>query len=453
MLRKITSLIQLNVGYLCLNRSIPSLSDGEKQRIRIASQLNCSLKGLIYILDEPCKGLHYRAVKNIVNSTRELINNGNTVIAIEHNKQYISSADNIIQLGPVGGPQGGYIVDFTKEKSDLKYKLSFKTPKECKEFIEIRDINFRNIKNQSVRIPIGGITCITGVSGSGKTTLTSVIFKCFERKNNIYCKSFKNNGLIKKIIRVNQAPIGKTPRSTVVSYLEIYDEIRTLFSKTETAKRQKINASLFSMNVKGGRCECCQGTGLQKIELNYLPSSYITCPECNGKRFNDKILSVTYNGMNIKEILETPISEIIDVFRDSNKIFTVLTSMIELGLGYLKLGQMSMNLSGGEAQRIKLAKALKTSSNGSNLYILDEPTSGLNKVDIDRFKNILFTLQNNNETIIIVEHNIEFISDISDYIIDFGVVGGNAGGCITVQGLPKDVFNCSHSSLYNLNID
>ena len=361
MLRKITSLIQLNVGYLCLNRSIPSLSDGEKQRIRIASQLNCSLKGLIYILDEPCKGLHYRDVKNIVNSTRELINNGNTVIAIEHNKQYISSADNIIQLGPVGGPQGGYIVDFTKEKSDLKYKLSFKTPKECKEFIEIRDINFRNIKNQSVRIPIGGITCITGVSGSGKTTLTSVIFKCFERKNNIYCKSFKNNGLIKKIIRVNQAPIGKTPRSTVVSYLEIYDEIRTLFSKTETAKRQKINASLFSMNVKGGRCECCQGTGLQKIELNYLPSSYITCPECNGKRFNDKILSVTYNGMNIKEILETPISEIIDVFRDSNKIFTVLTSMIELGLGYLKLGQMSMNLSGGEAQRIKLAKALKTS--------------------------------------------------------------------------------------------
>lgn len=453
MLRKITSLIQLNVGYLCLNRSIPSLSDGEKQRIRIASQLNCSLKGLIYILDEPCKGLHYRDVKNIVNSTRELINNGNTVIAIEHNKQYISSADNIIQLGPVGGPQGGYIVDFTKEKSDLKYKLSFKTPKECKEFIEIRDINFRNIKNQSVRIPIGGITCITGVSGSGKTTLTSVIFKCFERKNNIYCKSFKNNGLIKKIIRVNQAPIGKTPRSTVVSYLEIYDEIRTLFSKTETAKRQKINASLFSMNVKGGRCECCQGTGLQKIELNYLPSSYITCPECNGKRFNDKILSVTYNGMNIKEILETPISEIIDVFRDSNKVFTVLTSMIELGLGYLKLGQMSMNLSGGEAQRIKLAKALKTSSNGSNLYILDEPTSGLNKVDIDRFKNILFILQNNNETIIIIEHNIEFISDISDYIIDFGVVGGNVGGCITVQGLPKDVFNCSHSSLYNLNID
>lgn len=453
MLRKIISLIQLNVGYLCLNRSIPSLSDGEKQRIRIASQLNCSLKGLIYILDEPCKGLHYRDVKNIVNSTRELINNGNTVIAIEHNKQYISSADNIIQLGPIGGPQGGYIVDFTKEKSDLKYKLSFKTPKECKEFIEIRDINFRNIKNQSVRIPIGGITCITGVSGSGKTTLTSVIFKCFERKNNIYCKSFKNNGLIKKIIRVNQAPIGKTPRSTVVSYLEIYDEIRTLFSKTETAKRQKINASLFSMNVKGGRCECCQGTGLQKIELNYLPSSYITCPECNGKRFNDKILSVTYNGMNIKEILETPISEIIDVFKDSNKVFTVLTSMIELGLGYLKLGQMSMNLSGGEAQRIKLAKALKTSSNGSNLYILDEPTSGLNKVDIDRFKNILFTLQNNNETIIIVEHNIEFVSDVSDYIIDFGVVGGNAGGCIAVQGLPEVVFNCSHSSLCNLNID
>lgn len=452
MLNKISSLIQLNVGYLCLNRTIPSLSDGERQRIRIATQLTCPLKGLIYILDEPCKGLHYRDIKSIVHSTKELIDKDNTVIAIEHNKQYIASADNVIQLGPVGGPKGGYIIDIKKKKSDYKYKLSFKSIEDTKEYIYIRDINFRNIKHQDVRIPIGAITCVTGVSGSGKTTLTFVISSYFERKNSAYCKSFEVGNTIKKVLRVNQSPIGKTPRSTVVSYLEIYDEIRTLFSKTESAKNMKISASSFSMNVKGGRCECCQGTGLQKIELNYLPNSYITCPECNGKRFNDKILSVTYNGKNIQEVLETPISEIIDIFKNTSKVYSVLTSMIELGLGYLKLGQMSMNLSGGEAQRIKLAKALGVSSKGHNLYILDEPTSGLNEVDIERLESILLSMQNNNDTIIIVEHNIEFIANISDYIIDFGTVGGNAGGRVAAQGKPQDVFNCKGSSIYNLDI-
>ena len=273
MLRKISSLIQLNVGYLCLNRTIPSLSGGERQRIRIATQLTCPLKGLIYILDEPCKGLHYRDIKSIIQSTRELIDNDNTVIAIEHNKQYIASADNVIQLGPVGGPKGGYIIDVKKKKTDYKYKLSFKDTEEAQKYITISDINFRNIKHQNVRIPIGAITCVTGVSGSGKTTLTSVVSSCFERKSSTYCKSFEAENTIKRVLRVNQSPIGKTPRSTIVSYLEIYDEIRTLFSKTESAKKKKISASSFSMNVKGGRCECCQGTGLQKIELNYLPSS------------------------------------------------------------------------------------------------------------------------------------------------------------------------------------
>lgn len=452
MLRKISSLIQLNVGYLCLNRTIPSLSGGERQRIRIATQLTCPLKGLIYIMDEPCKGLHYRDIKSIIQSTRELIDNDNTVIAIEHNKQYIASADNVVQLGPVGGPKGGYIIDVKKKKSDYKYKLSFKATKETQKYITISDINFRNIKHQDVRIPIGAITCVTGVSGSGKTTLTSVVSSCFERKNNAYCKAFEADNTIKRVLRVNQAPIGKTPRSTLVSYLEIYDEIRTSFSNTESAKKAKISASSFSMNVKGGRCECCQGTGLQKIELNYLPSSYITCPECNGKRFIDKILSVSYNGKNILEVLETPISDIIEIFKDTSKVYSVLTSMIDLGLGYLKLGQMSMNLSGGEAQRIKLAKALGVSSKGQNLYILDEPTSGLNELDIERFENILLSLQKNGDTIIIVEHNIEFIAKISDYIIDFGTVGGNAGGRVVAQGKPQDVFGFKESSLYNLDI-
>lgn len=452
MLCKISSMIQLNLGYLCLNRTIPSLSGGERQRVRIATQLTCSLKGLIYILDEPCKGLHHRDITNIIKATRDLINKGNTVIAIEHNKRYISSADNIVELGPVGGPKGGYIINSKNSPLNYQYNFSFKAARNLKQYFEIKNINFRNIKNQSVQFPLGGITCITGVSGSGKSTLTSVISKCFERKSNIYSEYFSGVDSIKKVIEVNQAPIGKTPRSTIVSYLEIYDEIRTMFSKTDAAKKMKINASSFSMNVKGGRCECCQGTGFQKIELNYLPSSYITCPECEGKRFNETILSVKYNGKTIQEVLDTPISDIIEIFTESKKVFSVLTNMIKLGLGYLKLGQMSMNLSGGEAQRIKLAKALGVSSGGHNLYILDEPTSGLNDLDINRFENILISLQENQGTIIIVEHNIEFISRISDYIIDFGMVGGEKGGKIVAKGTPEQVFQNKQSSLCNLDV-
>lgn len=452
MLCKISSMIQLNLGYLCLNRTIPSLSGGERQRVRIATQLTCSLKGLIYILDEPCKGLHHRDITNIIRSTRDLINKGNTVIAIEHNKRYISSADNIVELGPVGGPKGGYVIDSKNKRSNYKYNLSFKADRNLKQYFEIKNINFRNIKNQSVRFPLGGLTCITGVSGSGKSTLTSVIAKCFQRKSNIYSESFSGAGSIKKVIEVNQAPIGKTPRSTIVSYLEIFDDIRVMFSRTDAAKKMKISASSFSMNVKGGRCECCQGTGFQKIELNYLPSSYITCPECEGKRFNETILSIKYNGKTIQEVLDTPISDIMEIFTESKKVFSVLTSMIKLGLGYLKLGQMSMNLSGGEAQRIKLAKALGVSSGGHNLYILDEPTSGLNDLDISRFEDILISLQENYQTVIIVEHNIEFISKISDYVIDFGMVCGEDGGKIVAQGMPEQVFQNKLSSLCNLNI-
>lgn len=450
MLIKVESMIQLNVGYLCLSRSIPSLSGGERQRIRIAAQLSCSLKGLIYIMDEPCKGLHYRDIKHIIKATHKLVDNDNTVIAIEHNKQYINSADNIIQLGPVGGPGGGYIL---KDGDQLKYEncLVFKRHKDLSKYVKIDNITFRNIQSQSVKFPIGGITCITGVSGSGKTSLTTVISKSLIYKNNAYCLNIESECDIKRVLQVNQAPIGKNPRSTVISYLEIYDDIRSVFAKTELGKKLKFTASSFSMNVKGGRCECCQGTGLQKIDLNYLPNSYITCPECNGKRFNEKILSVQYNGMTIQDVLETPISELFETFENSNKVYSVLKSMIDLGLGYLKLGQMSMNLSGGEAQRIKLAKALGTPSKGQNLYILDEPTSGLNCVDVSKFENVLLALQEKGDTILIVEHNIEFIAHVADYIVDFGLVGGSRGGMIVAQGLPKEVFENHKSSLFNID--
>lgn len=449
--QKIDALLKLNVGYLCLNRSVPSLSDGERQRIRIAAQLTCSLKGLLYILDEPCKGLHYRDIGRIIQVTKDLINRGNTVISIEHNKQYIAAADTVVELGPVGGPCGGYLIDPKRNVNTQEKGLIFKEKIDNKQFFEIEGIDFRNIKGQTARFPIGGITCITGVSGSGKSTLATVVLKCFSTKSGFCCKRFHGASSIKRAIQVNQAPVGKTPRSTVVSYLGIFDEIRSLYAKTAAAKKMKLSATYFSMNVKGGRCECCQGTGMQKIELNYLPSSYILCPECGGKRYNNNVLAVTYKDKTILDILETPVFEIMDLFKENSKIYSVLQSMEELGLGYLRLGQMSMNLSGGEAQRIKLAKALGTPAHGKNLYILDEPTSGLNDADNDKFIQILYSLQSKGDTIIIIEHNLRFVSQVADYIIDFGLVSGNAGGIISAQGEPKFVFDQENSSLYGLD--
>ena len=450
MVHKLRALIELNVGYLCLNRSVPSLSGGERQRVRIATQITCSLKGLIYILDEPCKGLHYRDIINIIDATRSLIQKGNTVIAIEHNKQYMSEADHIIELGPVGGPCGGYLLSAGDKTINSRVQLKFKK-QSLKDYVTIRGISFRNIHKQDVQFPIGGITCVTGVSGSGKSSLAIAIADSLDKNTSKKYGEVHNADAIKRIIKVTQSPIGKTPRSTVVSYLEIFDEFRTIFAKTEKAKKQKLAPSMFSMNVKGGRCECCQGTGLQKIELNYLPSTYITCPECEGRRYIDEVLSVRYCGKTILDVLTTPIIEIAEIFVDTKKVAAVLKSMIELGLGYLTLGQMSMNLSGGEAQRIKLAKALGSVSSGHGLYILDEPTSGLNDVDIDKFVKVLLSLQEKGETLLIIEHDIEFIAKTADYIIDFGIFGGNKGGRIMAQGDPVEVFKSKDSSLYKLD--
>ena len=450
-LQKIDALEKLNVGYLCLNRSVPSLSGGERQRIRIATQLTCSLKGLIYILDEPCKGLHYRDIESIIDATRNLIKKENTVVAIEHNKKYISKADYKIELGPEGGPGGGYLISAGAENNAQSLILKFKKENEFVDYLKFENINFRNISKQKAMFPIGGITCITGVSGSGKSTLVTALAESLDKNTARKYGEIYDGESIKRIIKVNQSPIGKTPRSTVVSYLGIFDEIRMLFSKTSMAKELKLSPTMFSMNIKGGRCESCQGTGLQKIELNYLPSAYITCPECNGRRYNEKIISVTYRNKTILDVLETPIAEIIEIFNDTKKVYSVLRCMVELGLGYLTLGQMSMSLSGGEAQRIKLAKALGTLSRGKSLYILDEPTSGLNEIDIDRFIKVLFSLQNKGETILIIEHNIEFIAKVADYIIDFGVYGGDLGGKIVAQGKPRDVFAKKDSSLCGLD--
>lgn len=444
--RRAQHLIDLNLEYISVGRSIPTLSGGELQRVRLATQLDCSLSGMIYILDEPCKGLHYKNVSSIVQTTHDLVKKGNTVIAIEHNGQYISSADHIIEMGPEGGPAGGLVTDEYAGGLERGYSLSFKIPRKAKKYLELKGIKYRNLKNIDVRIPIGSVTCISGVSGSGKSSLTDIIEEVCDRGESSYCSAAEGTKNVKKILRVNQQPIGKTARSTVISYLDIYDSIRDIFASTDTAKQLGFSASDFSMNVVGGRCECCQGTGKKKIELSYLPESFVICPECNGKRFREDLLSVKYKDYSINDILNENIHTLLSVFENQKAVYSVLKCMDEIGMGYVSLGQMSMNLSGGEAQRIKLARYLGLSSKGNNLYILDEPTSGLNERDINRLIDVINRLVDHGETMVIIEHNIEFITRIADYLIDLGSIAGNAGGKTVIEGNPKTVMYSDGSS-------
>lgn len=446
--RRVERIIDLKLEYLTLGRSIPTLSGGEVQRIRLANQLSCSLSGIVYILDEPCKGLHYKNITSIIDASKALVAKGNTVIAIEHNKQYIAEAEKIIELGPVGGPKGGYIISESVSQKGFNFSIKYKNAKKAKNFIAIDGVTWHNLKNINVKIPHGAITCITGVSGSGKSTLTSVIAECCEKQRAVKCESITNISKWKKVLHVNQHPIGKTPRSTVVSYLGIYDAIRDIFANTKEAKKMGLTASSFSMNVNGGRCECCQGTGKKKIELSYMPDTYVECPDCHGKRFNEDVLSVIYKGYNITQVLDTPIEDIKALFEENQSISNILECMIDIGMGYVSLGQMSMNLSGGEAQRIKLAKCLGTKSTGKNLYILDEPTSGLNERDIILLENILLRLSNENETILIIEHNVEFIARVSDYLVDLGTVAGEKGGTFLIEGEPMKVMKDRKSSWF-----
>lgn len=450
--RRVENLISLKLEYLTLERNIPSLSGGEIQRIRLANQLSCSLSGMVYILDEPCKGLHYRDINSIIKVTKSLIKKENTVIAIEHNKQYIAEADKIIELGPVGGPQGGYLMENSETKSDYAYNIVFKEGRNAEKLICVNGINYHNLKNVDVKIPCGEITCISGVSGSGKSTLAKVVADSCEKQQPINCKKISNISGIRKVLYVNQQPIGKTPRSTVVSYLGIYDSIRQIFADIEEAKKSGLTSSDFSMNVLGGRCENCQGTGKKKLELTYLPDSYIKCPECQGKRFHDDVLAIKYKGYNINDILDKPIIEIKGLFDNVESIKSILQCMTDIGLDYISLGQMSMNLSGGEAQRIKLAKSLGAKNTGKNLYVLDEPTAGLNSKDIDLLEKILEKLKQKKETILIIEHNIEFISHVADYLVDLGREAGTKGGEIIIQGKPIEVIKNKLSSWNNLII-
>lgn len=408
---KIDGLIDLKIGYLSLSRKIPTLSGGECQRVRLSKQLGSSLTGLLYILDEPCKGLHYKDINSIIKATRSLVEKGNTVVSIEHNSPYILSADKVIEMGPCGGPQGGFVIDEGRMVGlcDKKnYSLPASQLDEC-EYIDIKKINKFNLVDIDIQLPVGCITAITGQSGVGKSTLANVIYDYVSKK--LYKKSFKHAYI------VNQKPIGKNSRSTLISYLGIYEHIRNVLADTDLAKKNKVKPVDFSMNSGHGRCETCNGVGRIKLDLPYMENVFCKCPTCDGKRFNENVLKVRYNGKNISDILDESISEIKDIFKEHLSVFKMLEFLVEIGLGYLKLGQLTMTLSGGEAQRIKIAKFLANRQNNS-LFILDEPTAGLYSSDKVLVMNMIKQLCSKGNTCIIIEHDFNVICNLSNYMID-----------------------------------
>ena len=437
---KINALIDLKIGYLSLSRKIPSLSGGECQRVRLSKQLGSSLTGLLYILDEPCKGLHYKDIDSIIQATKTLVEKGNTVVSIEHNVPFVLAADKIIEMGPCGGPKGGYVINDNVPKVSNQEKYLTKVGKTDEwKYFEVHDITKYNLVNLDVKFPIGKITTITGQSGVGKTTLASAIYDA--AINDSQKKYFKYTYL------VNQKPIGKNPRSTLVSYLGIYENIRTLLANTETAKKNKIKSTDFSMNAGNGRCENCNGLGRIRIELPYMEDAFCTCPICDGRRFKPEVLSVEYNGKNIADILDESIDDIKLIFKDQPTISHMLDFLIDIGLGYLKLGQLSMSLSGGEAQRIKIAKFLANKQSGC-LFILDEPTAGLHSIDKALVANMVNRLCDQGNTCLLIEHDFNVICKLSDYMID--MIINDEEDIKLVQGSIDKVINNEQSSWYDL---
>lgn len=440
---RLDRLIELKVGYLSLSRKVPTLSGGESQRVRIANQLSCSLNGLVFILDEPCRGLHPRDSESIIAATRELVERDNTVIAIEHDRHFISYADWEIRLGPLGGPEGGLVVSAGKPRRELWTNIPQRELASPRDSLSFEHISANNIADESATIPLGAVTAITGVSGSGKSSLLEALYQRIAAgtADGTFTKAKVSGTHL-----VNQKPIGKTPRSTVASYLGAMDGIRKVFSETEKARGLGLHPSSFSLNVAGGRCETCQGTGLEKISYRYLPDTYIECPECHGKRFSEEVLSVRVSGMTITDVLDTPVAELLERFSDLESLHRMLECVNRIGLGYLVLGQASMSLSGGEAQRIKLARALGKQGRGAEVYFLDEPTTGLESSDARLLTDALLALAKDGAAVILTEHNPAFISETADYVIDLGANAGSLGGHIVCTGTPEEVFSDPVSS-------
>ncbi|MDR0908380.1 MAG: excinuclease ABC subunit UvrA [Spirochaetaceae bacterium] len=457
-----------NVGleYLTLERKAATLSGGEAQRIRLATQIGSALVGVLYILDEPSIGLHQRDNQRLIDTLTHLRDLGNTVIVVEHDEQTLRTADYIVDLGPGAGTHGGYVVAQGTPKQVMAVKesvtgrfLSGKMPIPHKfngdgsimrrsgngNFIKLKGVTEHNLKNVDVAFPLGCFTCITGVSGSGKSTLlTDVLFPALANKVNrasrIEGAYKKIEGLehIDKVIDIDQSPIGRTPRSNPATYVGVFNAIRDLYAKLPESKARGYQPGRFSFNVKGGRCEACQGDGTIKIEMNFLSDVYIECDICHGKRFNHETLEVRYKGKNIADVLEMTIEEACDFFEHIPPIHHKISTMLDVGLGYVKLGQSALTLSGGEAQRVKLALELSKRSTGKTFYILDEPTTGLHHADVMQLMEVVQKLVDEGNTVIMIEHNLDVIMQ-ADYLIDLGPEGGDKGGEIIATGTPEDV--------------
>lgn len=452
-------LVRVGLGYLPLNRSSDTLSGGEAQRVRLATQLGSKLTGVLYVLDEPSMGLHPYELERLIEAIKELRDNGNTIIIVEHDEQIIASADYIIDVGPGAGAKGGRIVgkgnqkDFLLSKGSLTAKylrgeLRIETPKKrrtSKKFLIIKGAEGNNLKKITVSIPLENFVCVTGVSGSGKSTLirhtlAKALARHFHRATQKPASFAKIEGIshINKVINVDQSPIGKTPRSNPATYTGAFSLIRELYAKKVLAKERKYGIGSFSFNVKGGRCEVCRGDGSLKYEMYFLPDVYVTCKECLGSRYLKEVLEVKHKGKSISDTLDMTIDEATKFFVDEPAIFKKIKLLESVGLGYIKLGQSANTLSGGEAQRIKLAAELSRVDTGKTLYILDEPTTGLHFDDTKKLLGILQALVDKGNTVLVTEHNLDVIKS-ADWIIDIGPNGGSSGGEVVAEGSPEQI--------------
>ena len=453
-------LVDVGLDYLQLNRASATLSGGESQRIRLATQLGSQLVNVLYILDEPSIGLHQRDNDKLIATLKNLRDLGNTLIVVEHDEDTMRAADWIVDIGPAAGVHGGNVVYSGDVKGILKCKgsvtgqylsgkLKIPVPKKRRKpddrWLKVIGAEENNLKKINVDIPIGVFTCVTGVSGSGKSSLVNeIIYKHLFGKLNkgrVRAGKFKDmKGLenLDKVIMIDQSPIGRTPRSNPATYTGVFTEIRELFAQTSDAKTRGYKAGRFSFNVKGGRCEACEGDGILKIEMHFLPDIFVPCEVCKGHRYNRETLEVRYKGKNIYDVLEMTVSEGVEFFENIPRIFNKLKTLEEVGLGYIKIGQSSTTLSGGEAQRIKLAAELSKRSTGKTIYILDEPTTGLHSADVQKLINILQRLTDAGNTVLVIEHNLDVIKT-ADYIIDMGPEGGDNGGTVIAKGTPEQI--------------